>query len=73
MSGTGDHHGPVEDQLMIVELAEMLEFVADFLAHTEGPLLRADLAEFTRGAYQLYELRADLRRFASWLVPEGVA
>jgi hypothetical protein len=73
MNGTGAHHRPIEEQLMIAELAEMLEFVADFLARAEGPLLRADFAEFTSGAYQLDELRGDLRRFADWLAPEPVA
>lgn len=71
MIGTGAHHRPVDEQLMIVELADMLEFIADFLARAEGPLLRADFAEFTSGGYQLDELRGDLRRFADWLAPQG--
>lgn len=57
----------LEDQLVAVELAEMLDFVADFLDRAEGPLLRADFADFTFGGYQLEELRTDLRRFARWL------
>lgn len=67
------HHSPVEDQLRIVELAEMLEFVADLLAKGEGVRLRLELAELTSGAYQLEELRFDLRRFARWLMGEGFA
>lgn len=63
----------VEDQFLTVELAEMLGFVADFLARAEGPLLRVDFAEFTSGSYELVELRADLRRFAGWLTGEGFA
>jgi hypothetical protein len=66
--------GPVEgaaasvrDQLRAVELAELLEFVADLLAVAEGPRLRLDFADYTAGAYQLGELRGDLRRFAGWL------
>jgi hypothetical protein len=73
MSGTSPLPRIIEDHLMIVELADMLHFVADFLARVEGPLLRADFAKFTYGGYQLEELRADLQRFAGWLVPEPVA
>ncbi len=29
----------IDRQVVIVEVSEMLEFVADFLAHAEGPLL----------------------------------
>lgn len=57
----------VDDQAMVVELGDMLLFVADFLARAEGPLLRADFARFTSGCYDLDELRACLRRFAAWL------
>ncbi len=53
------------------ELAELLGFVADFLARAEGPLLRADFATFTYGSYTLEELRAALGRFAGWLAGEG--
>lgn len=60
------------DQLHALELAEMLGFVAEFLARAEGPLLRCDFAKFTYGAYTLDELRADLGRFARWLRAEGV-
>lgn len=74
MSGALRHHdAPVEDQLRIIELAEMLEFVADLLAKAEGVRLRLDLAELTSGTYQLEELRCDLRRFAGWLTGEGFA
>jgi hypothetical protein len=57
----------VEDQAHLVELADLLRFVADFLATAEGPPLRADFAAFTSGGYPLEELRGDLRRFAHWL------
>ena len=60
-------HLTAEDHADLVELADLLRFVADFLATAEGPLLRADLAAFTSGGYQLDELRGDLRRFAHWL------
>ncbi len=63
----------VEDQFLIVELAEILGFVADFLARAEGPGLRMDFADFTSGSYELAELRADLRRFAGLVMGEGVA
>lgn len=63
----------IDDEFLCVELAEMIGFVADFLAKAEGPLLRADFASFTSGAYTLEELRADLRRFAGWLGGEGLA
>ena len=53
------------------ELAELLGFVADFLAKAEGPLLRADFAAHSAGAYQLNELRADLARFAFLLGGDG--
>jgi hypothetical protein len=66
-----DH--PVEEHLRVVELAELLEFVADFLAKAEGPRLRVDFAGFTAGGYQLAELGCDLRRFARWLMGEGFA
>ncbi len=56
------------DQLLVIELAEMLGFVADFLTSAEGPLLRSDFAAFTSGSYTLGELRADLERFAGWLL-----
>ena len=55
-----------------MELAELLEFVADFLAAAEGPGLRVDFADFTAGGYQLDELRGDLRRFARWLTDGDV-
>ncbi len=74
MNASSDHDDTcIEDQLRIVELAEILEFVAGFLAHAEGPLLRVDFAEFTCGTYQLDELRADLRRFGGWLTGQGLA
>ena len=60
----------LDDESLSVELAELLGFVADFLAGTEGPLLRADFAAFTYGSYTLEELRADLGRFAGWLAGE---
>ncbi len=56
-----------DDDFLAVELAEMIGFVADFLARAEGPLLRCDFAAFTAGGYTLEELRADLGRFADWL------
>ena len=43
----------IDDQLLTVELAEMCEFVADFLAMAEGPLVRLDFAKFTNGGYTL--------------------
>lgn len=58
----------IDDQLVAIELSETLEFVAEFLACAEGPLLRADFAEHTCGAYTLEELQGDLRRFAHWLI-----
>ena len=57
----------VDDESLVAELAELLGFVADFLARAEGPLLRADFATFTSGGYTLEELRAALGRFAGWL------
>ncbi|HWI04989.1 MAG TPA: hypothetical protein VNT52_14350 [Acidimicrobiales bacterium] len=60
-----------DEELLSVELAELLGFVADFLARAEGPLLRADFAAFTYGSYTLDELRAALGRFAGWLAGEG--
>jgi hypothetical protein len=59
------------DEELSVELAELLGFVADFLARAEGPLLRADFAAFTYGGYTLEELRAALGRFAGRLAGEG--
>ena len=73
MSAPSTPNASVEDQLRTVELADMLGFVADFLTTAEGPLLRADFARFTNGGYTLDELRADLRRFAGWLIGEGFA
>jgi hypothetical protein len=61
----------IDDQLLTVELADMLEFVADFLAMAEGPLVRLDFAKFTNGGYTLEELRANLRRFSGWLIGQG--
>ena len=63
----------LDDEALCVELAELLGFVADFLARAEGPLLRADFAAFTSGSYTLGELRAALGRFAGWLGGEGLA
>ena len=57
-------HLTAEDHADLIELADLLRFVAEFLATAEGPLLRADFAAFTSGGYQLDELRSDLRRFA---------
>jgi hypothetical protein len=72
MSGAAHHHDiAAEDQLRTMELAEMLGFVADFLAQAEDARLRRDLAELTCGSYELAELRGDLRRFAGWLMGEG--
>ncbi|HVM04488.1 MAG TPA: hypothetical protein VM242_04890 [Acidimicrobiales bacterium] len=62
-----------DDQLLAAELADLLDFVADFLAKAEGPLLRMDFADFTSSGYDLDELRAALRRFAGWLAGEGFA
>ena len=61
----------LDEELFAVELAELLGFVADFLARVEGPLLRADFATFTYGGYTLEELRAALGRFAGWLAGEA--
>jgi hypothetical protein len=61
----------IDDEAGAAELAEMIGFVADFLARAEGPLLRWDFAEFTYGSYTLDELRADLRRFAGRLAGEA--
>ncbi len=61
------------DDELLRELAELLGFVADFLARAEGPLLRADFAAFTYGSYTLEELRAALGRFAGWLAGETLA
>jgi hypothetical protein len=69
----GPDHDTIDDKVLTVELAEMLEFVADFLARAEGPHLRLELAEATCGSYSLDELRADLRRFSAWLMGEGFA
>jgi hypothetical protein len=63
----------VDDESLAAELAELLGFVADFLARAEGPLLRADFAAFTYGSYTLEELRAALARFAGWLAGEALA
>jgi hypothetical protein len=63
----------IDDESLAAELAELLGFVADFLARAEGPLLRADFAAFTYGSYTLGELRAALGRFAGWLSGEGLA
>ncbi len=63
----------VDEELRPIELAELLGFVADFLARAEGPLLRADFASFTYGSYTLEELRAALGRFAGWLAGEDLA
>ncbi len=65
------HNANIDDQLLTVELADMCEFVADFLAVAEGPLLRLDFAKFANGGYTLEELRASLRRFSGWLIGEG--
>ena len=73
MSAPSTPNTSVEDQLRTVELAELLGFVADFLAMADGPLLRADFANFTHGAYNLDELRADLRGLGGWLMGEGFA
>ena len=61
----------VDDESLAVELAELLGFVADFLARAEGPLLQADFAAFTYGSYTLEELRAALGRFAGRLAGAG--
>lgn len=73
MSGAVSHHDDdvVEDQCRTVELADMLEFVADFLAKAESPRLRLELGELTCSSYTLEELRFDLLRFAGWLKGEG--
>ena len=63
----------LDDGFLAAELADMLGFVADFLARAEGPLLRMDFADFTSSGYQLDELRFDLRRFAGWLCGQGFA
>lgn len=63
----------LDDQLLATELADLLGFVADFLAQAEGPLLRMDFADFTSSGYDLDELRSALRRFAGWLCGEGFA
>lgn len=61
----------LDDGFLTVDLAELIGFVADFLARAEGPLLRMDFYDFTSGGYSLDELRGDLRRFAGWLSGEG--
>lgn len=63
----------LDDQALAVELAGLLEFVAEFLTRAEGPRLRADFARASCGAYTLEELRADLGRFARWLTGKGLA
>ena len=70
-AAVGPDHDTLDDDVLTVELAEMLEFVADLLTRAEGPRLRLDLAEASCGSYELCELRADLRRFAGWLMGEG--
>ncbi len=62
----------IDDESLAADLAELLGFVAAFLARAEGPLLRADFAAFTYGSYTLEDLRAALGRFAGWLA-EGLA
>jgi hypothetical protein len=57
----------LDDERLADELAELVEFVAAFLARAEGPLLRSDFARFTYGAYTLDELRADLGRLGAWI------
>ena len=46
-----------------VELAEMLEFLHDWVA-SAAPELAPSLDRFTGGGYPLSQLRADLARFA---------
>lgn len=57
----------LDDELLGDELADLVEFVAAFLAWAEGPLLRSDFARFTYGAYTLGQLRADLGRLGAWI------
>lgn len=57
----------LDDERFGDELAELVEFVAAFLAWAEGPLLRSDFARFTYGAYTLEDLRADLGRLGAWI------
>jgi hypothetical protein len=57
----------LDDERLADDLAELVEFVAAFLARAEGPLLRSDFARFTYGAYTLDELRADLGRLGAWI------
>lgn len=57
----------LDDERLGDELAQLVEFVAAFLAWAESPLLRSDFARFTYGAYTLEELRADLGRLGVWI------
>lgn len=61
----------VDDQAVLVEVGELLEFVADLLARAEGPLLRSDFARFTSGLLQPRRVAACLHRFARRLGAEG--
>ena len=63
----------LDDGFLAAELADLLGFVADFLAKAEGPRLRMDFADFTSSGYELVQLRAALRRFAGWLCGDGFA
>ena len=48
----------------VIELAELLTFVADWLSNTQQPTLTDSLTTFVgHPAYTVDELRADLHRF----------
>lgn len=65
MSGTGALR---DDE--VVELAEMLEFLHDWV-DSAPHALGESLARFTGGGYTLDELRADLGRFVFLLGGDG--
>lgn len=54
----------------MVELGELLEFVADWIDYAPDALGEC-LADFTSGGYTLGELRADLARFVFLLGGPG--
>jgi pimeloyl-ACP methyl ester carboxylesterase len=55
-----------------VELAELLEFVHDWLG-SDNPGVGDSFRRFTAGGYTLDELRADLARFAFLVGGDGDA
>ncbi len=67
-----DDCAPVRlDAVDAVELAELLEFLADWLDHHADRRVEHSLALFSGYGYDTHQLRADLARFVFLLGGDG--